>query len=398
MISSQDLYSYKEECCGCELCALACNHNVISMQPDSNGFLYPQIDNPAACVNCRRCVNLCPIKHSSRSSRQFLHGFGGSATFDSDVRKSASGGLSYSIGRKFIEKGGIVYGVEYTDDCRLVKFSRAVDLIELERFRTSKYVQARKYDIYQNVKEDLRMGAKVLFVGLSCEVSALYNFLSKEYEGLYTIALMCHGTTSPRVHREFCDALQEEYQSKIQSFSVRHKIDGWKPYYIKANFTNGRTYIEQFVKTDYEIAFKYLKRPSCYSCKFKLRNQNFGFKADLIIGDFHGARPTDAFFNKWGASRFYSTSDKGLDLIESVKEVFCYYPISLKNLYNSSPVLNYPTQKLLFSSYYANLFSKHNLHKASSNLLIKVMYKYYQPISKKYHECVKRISARLKKI
>lgn len=398
MIKQKELYSTKEDCCGCELCSLACNNNVLSMRPDGNGFLYPMIANPAACIDCKRCISICPEKKSVRPARQFLSGFGGYAKIESNVIKSASGGLSYTIGRKFIENGGIVYGVAYDDDCRLARYNRATTISELERFRTSKYFQAHKGKIYSLVKHDLREAKLVLFVGLPCEVSALYNYLVKDYDNLYTISLMCHGITSPRVHQEFCDGLESLYQSRLKSFSVRHKVNGWKPYYIKAEFENGQTYLEQFVKTDYEVAFKYLKRPSCTSCKFKLRNPDFGFKADIIIGDYHGARPIDVFYNKWGASRFYSTSDKGLKLIEGVKDEFCYYPISMKNLYNSSPVLNFPTKKMLFCSYYSYLFSKHNLHKASSNKLIKYLYKYYQPISKKFHYYVNCICAILNKI
>ena len=33
-----------EECCGCTACASICNHNAITMRPDTLGFLYPVVD------------------------------------------------------------------------------------------------------------------------------------------------------------------------------------------------------------------------------------------------------------------------------------------------------------------------------------------------------------------
>lgn len=396
MISQNELYTFKEECCGCELCVLSCRHKVLSMKPDSNGFLYPTIDNSADCIDCKRCVNICPTKKSVRPAMIFKKGYGGYALHEDDVKKSASGGLSYILGRKHIENGGIVYGVAYDHDCLNARYVRAATLDEAERFRTSKYFQSRKEEIYDCVKKDLQGGLSVLFVGLPCEVSALYNFLVRDYDNLFTVSLMCHGTTSPRVHQEFCDSLENSFKSRLRKFSVRHKVNGWKPYYIKAEFENGKVYLEQFVKTDYEIAFKYLKRPSCNACKFKLQNKEFGFKADMIIGDYHGAKTTDPFYNVWGASRFYITSEKGELLIKSVIGNFHYSEISLNNIYTGSPVLNHPTRKLLFSSYYSRLFSQHSLHTASSNKIVRFAAHYLQPLSKKYRYYLQRILARIK--
>ena len=395
MISLKELYASKEDCCGCELCSLACNRNVLSMQPDSNGFLYPNIINPAACIDCKRCIIVCPQKNSVRASRQFIRGYGGYAKDEKCVRKSASGGLSYTIGKKIIERGGLVYGVAYDADCRMARYIRVTNLKELERTRSSKYFQSQKHDIYVKIKKDLQNGIDVLFVGLPCEVSALYNFLSKDYKELYTISLMCHGTTSPRVHQEFCDALQNEYKSQLRNFTVRYKLNGWKPYYIKADFENGQVFYDKFINTDYEVAFKYLKRPSCTSCKFKLRNEQFGFKADMVIGDFHGAKSTDPFYNVWGASKFYVTSEKGEYLKNIISEELLSSEISLKSIYTGSPVLNYPTRKLLFSSYYSWLISKYSLHRASSNLIIRFAINFILPFTKTLRSYLQRICAKL---
>ncbi|PNV60598.1 (Fe-S)-binding protein [Clostridium sp. chh4-2] len=55
------LYNRKEECCGCTACYAICPKEAISMVEDEEGFIYPVINN-ILCIQCYRCVKVCPIK------------------------------------------------------------------------------------------------------------------------------------------------------------------------------------------------------------------------------------------------------------------------------------------------------------------------------------------------
>lgn len=55
------LFSKKEECCGCTACYAICLANAIEMISDSEGFLYPHIDDKK-CIKCGKCLKVCPIK------------------------------------------------------------------------------------------------------------------------------------------------------------------------------------------------------------------------------------------------------------------------------------------------------------------------------------------------
>ena len=49
------------------------------------------------------------------------------------------------------------------------------------------------------------------------------------------------------------------------------------------NKSNLNEFIQEFNKTEYDIAFKYLKRPSCSVCRYKLNDEEFGIIADLLL-------------------------------------------------------------------------------------------------------------------
>ena len=48
-----------EECTGCSACYNICPQKAISMVENSEGFLYPKIDE-TKCINCGKCKYICP--------------------------------------------------------------------------------------------------------------------------------------------------------------------------------------------------------------------------------------------------------------------------------------------------------------------------------------------------
>ena len=50
----------KADCCGCTACKNICPKDAIEMLEDSEGFLYPKI-NQEKCVNCGLCKKTCPV-------------------------------------------------------------------------------------------------------------------------------------------------------------------------------------------------------------------------------------------------------------------------------------------------------------------------------------------------
>lgn len=331
-MKTTDLYKKKKECCGCEACSLVCPSQIIHMQPDKEGFLYPVITDESGCINCGRCLKVCPEKSPGRNPNHLIESFGGYSCDINEVKICSSGGYATAISREFVTLGGIVYGVRYTSDFEGVAYSRAQTIEELDLFRTSKYVQAAKNGIYAKVKEDLNRGKRVLFIGLPCEVSALYHYVGRNTEELYTISLICHGPTSPKVHYDFCRTLEKNCHSKLTKFSVREKIKGWKPYYIFAEFENGKYTRFVYNKSNYGMAFIYMKRPSCSVCRYKYDDDSFGLIADLTLGDFHAVRKDMPHFNSWGVSQACVQTTKGSYLVNLIRDSCQIEPIPLERV------------------------------------------------------------------
>ena len=369
-MTTSDLYQRIQDCCGCELCTIVCSKHIIEMQEDEEGFLYPHIINEDACINCKRCLNVCPEKSAGRQPSQPQTSFGGYVNEEQAVKRSSSGGFSTAIGKAFVWEGGAVYGVRYSEDYLSIEYDRADSVEALELFRTSKYAQAYKKEVYTHVRQDLKDGRKVLFVGLPCEVSALYHFV-KDTENLYTVSLICHGPTSQKVHRQFCEGILEySHAESIQYFSQRHKKTGWKPYYLVAKFDNGAEYSHEFNKSDYDVAFKYLKRPSCATCHYKLGNAEFGLVADLVLGDYHAVRKNSKGYNSWGVSQASILTDKGEYLIGMIKEQSTMVPISREEIETTNIALRASVPLKKYRSQFAAVFVKNGLHAASKHPLV----------------------------
>ncbi len=60
-MDTSDLFAQTENCFGCSACKSICPVNAISLKSDSEGFLYPHIDEKI-CINCRSCIKVCPQK------------------------------------------------------------------------------------------------------------------------------------------------------------------------------------------------------------------------------------------------------------------------------------------------------------------------------------------------
>ncbi len=367
------LFNKKTECCGCELCSFVCPMKIIFMEEDEEGFFYPKIVEPEKCIECHRCEQVCPEKVCFQSPRQIIAVHTGYVKQDNEIKKSASGGIATAISQGFVLGNGIVYGVRYSKDFSEVYYSRAETLLELEMFRTSKYCSSKKNDIFQKVLTDLRDGHRVLFVGLPCEIAALHNLVRDKDDNLYTIELVCHGVTSPRVQKEVVANLcLQRGDFEMQEFSVRYKKEGWKPYFIFAKFGSSENFITPFRTSDYGVAFHYLKRPSCNHCRFKYSDDTYGLQADITLGDNHGVRSDDPSYNHWGSSVVFVHSEKGKELLSDCEGFINLFDATVSKVGHNRALYEAIPARINRANF-SKIFRKKGLEAACSSVGVKLI-------------------------
>ncbi len=234
------------------------------------------------------------------------------------LKESASGGVATALSEYVIGKGGVVFGVKYTEDFKGAEYYCARTLEQLKKLKGSKYIvsekslvfEGEKITVYEAVFRALSKAVPVLFVGLGCDVAGLVKYLEKrqaDRTNLYIVDLICHGPTYSEIQKEFVENLEKKYKSKVVEFSVRYKHTGWSPRYVYARFENGKIFREPFFETDFGLAFKAYTRRSCYGCRFK-GNQNV---SDISIGDYWGCSVKSPSYSKWGVSLILARTEPG---------------------------------------------------------------------------------------
>ena len=128
----------KEQCCGCMACAQVCPKLCIQMKTDEEGFIYPFIINKNQCIACGLCEKVCPILNQHKQLN--LLRFTQDGIKMDQILTSSSGGIFYALAEEIIKQDGIVFGATFNSNNELVH-SSTKSLIELEKFKGSKYLQ-----------------------------------------------------------------------------------------------------------------------------------------------------------------------------------------------------------------------------------------------------------------
>lgn len=288
------------KCTGCMLCRDICPKDAIEFK-DSLEFCNSAI-NDSLCINCNACHNVCPQNNSveKRQIKKWKQGW----AEESIRKKSSSGGFASAIMRAFIEKGGFVCS------CRFVsgefRYMLTNDICETERFIGSKYVRSNPIGAYKDVKNRLKNGSKVLFIGLPCHVAAMKNFVGeKNSSGLYTIDLICHGTPSPNLLKMF---LKEWGYSLDRLKSIQFRQKNHFDVY-----TEHKNIVGAGIRDRYTMGFLagLFYTQNCYECKYA----DLDRISDLTIGDSWGTELSQSERKK-GISLALCYTEKGEELLD----------------------------------------------------------------------------------
>ena len=318
----EQVYKTKQDCSGCSACKHICPNGAITMQPDSEGFLYPVI-NQKSCINCKLCTDICPFTNSEMLKNGGQQNGYCCVHKDEEVLKaSTSGGAFTALSDYILEIGGVVYGADFDEDYNVVH-SRAINKAQRDRQRVSKYAQSDLKDTFVKVKNDLQNGLTVLFTGTPCQVAGLKAYLPRHLtENLYLCDLICHSIPSPLIWKEY-KAYQEAKHGggKMTKVMFRSKIHPW----TRDNSNRGFIFEmnnDGILHEDnifYDLFFKVgtIQRPACANCKFTTQNR----VAAITIADYWGIEEfSPETYTPLGVSFVIANNPKGEKLVYHIKQ------------------------------------------------------------------------------
>ena len=323
----------KKDCTGCCACVDICSHKAISLSVDNEGFWYPKVDE-SLCVDCGLCDKVCPelhVKEVNATNKETPTCFAAQHKDEAIRLDSTSGGLFSALANMMYDQGGYVAGAIYNEDFS-VRHIISNDRKDLEKIRSSKYLQSSCVDLYKAIKKLLVKNEKVLVCGCPCQMSALRLYLGKEYEQLIICDFICLGINSPKIFRKHLDSLESKYNSKIIYAKAKNKEHGWRSLTFKAMFENGKSYygsgsVDNFTR-GYLRTGSYC-RPSCYECNYKQVPRI----ADITLADFWGIENVDkSLDDNTGTSLVMCNSEKGKLFFESIQSDLKYREVDIESI------------------------------------------------------------------
>ena len=287
------------------------------MAEDNEGFLYPQVDT-SKCVDCHLCEKVCPVINQDEA-RTPLEVYAAKNS-DDDIRlKSSSGGIFTLLAEQTIKGGGVVFGACWDKDWN-VKHDYIDNISDLQRFRSSKYLQSVIGDNYLKAEQFLKTGRKVMFTGTPCQIAGLKHFLRKEYDNLLAVEVICHSVPSPGVWQQYLTTRLHTLKwnkSDIRNISFRDKKTGWKTYSFVIENNDGNSFTELSSKNAFMRGFlaDLYTRPSCHACPAKQLRSG----SDLTLGDFWGIESLmPEIDDDKGVSAIIVNSDKGKQVLHNI--------------------------------------------------------------------------------
>lgn len=323
----------KKNCCGCSACVQRCPKQCIRLEEDTEGFLYPQVDEET-CIKCGLCEKVCPILNQA-DKLSVLEVLAVKNPNDEERMNSSSGGVFLPLAREVINQGGVVFGAVY-DESWEVHHVYAEKIEDVYPMMGSKYLQSKIGNSFKDAERFLKQGREVLFVGSPCQIAGLRTYLrNKQYSNLLAVDFLCHGVPSPGVWRRYLAETYGGYdakeQSRLQATAGKNSVllsslnatspigdikfrdkreSGWKKFrFVVRQKSASKADQNTVLSSDIHYMNPFMRgflsdiylRPSCYACKCK----NGVNHSDMTIADFWGINQIAPEFD----------DDKGVGLV-----------------------------------------------------------------------------------
>ena len=333
----------KEQCSGCGLCVHLCPSGKMRMAADGEGFDYPARDG-ADCGGCRQCALPCPARTEESPAPGGNRYLGVRSLSRPDRERSSSGGFFPALADYVLRQGGVVFGAAF-DENFVLRHRAARSPAELAGMIGSKYIQSRQDAVWPALKDALAAGQWALYTGTPCQCEAVRRYAARlglPADRLILMDLVCYGTPSPGVWRDYVRYLEKKHGGRLTDYRFRDKSQGDHGRFVRYEI-GGRVYTSPLLADLYNALYfsNYIIRPSCHHCPFTTVDR----RSDLTVGDFWGiehVRPD--FDDGMGVSMVILRSEKAERLWSAIASQFAWFACGERDvLQKEQPRLRTPT-------------------------------------------------------
>lgn len=305
-------------CTGCGACVTKCPTSAIKIQLDGQGR-FKAFVNSEKCINCSKCLANCPVINPKYENNPTPACYAFDTNEQLNMTSATAGGFQI-LANHFINNGDKVVGAGWVPDVHgnytTVKHIMVDNTDDLKYLYKSKYLQSDMNNIYEQTKQELEKGTKVLFSGVSCQIAGLYSMLNKNYENLYTIDLICHHAPSQGYFKKYLDEQFGENNVKEFDFRAKNNNDRYS-LNLRAKLNSG----EEIFKSHWEDSFcklfheRYIMDECCEHCRFA----KYPKQGDITLGDFHRIEQVDPDFLDFRTEAILINNKKGEELLNILK-------------------------------------------------------------------------------
>lgn len=276
---------------------------------------------------------------------------------DKLLNMSSSGGMFIPLSDHFLENGGAVACAVYNYKTSQTEFELITQKSERDKAIGSKYMQSILGNIFRECENWLKNndGKNLLFVGMGCQADGFRSYAEIKgfRERVYIVDIVCHGSPSPKLWRDYAAFTEEKQGGNIQYLTFKDKRNGWKTPYAMVKINDREIPISDYVRIFYS---KCVLRPSCHVCPYTTTER----KTDMTIGDFWGIENVHKdFYDPKGNSLVLVHTLKGKELFDSIKGSLEYIESNVENCLQ--PNLVKPTEMSVRRGEFWNDYNDHDI-------------------------------------
>lgn len=243
--------------------------------------------------------------------------------------QSSSGGVYTALSNCFFSNGDAVACAVYNLETSQTEYRLLTCLEEQGLARGSKYMQSIPGDIFSKCTKWLEdnKNKKIMFIGMGCQTAGFLSYAKMKgfYDRVLGVDIICHGSPSPMIWRDYAKQMETKYDGSITSLTFKDKRNGWNTPMAYIDIGGKEISIADYVSLYYAHC---ILRPSCHRCPYATVERD----TDITIGDYWGIeKALPDFYSPNGNSLVLIHTEKGKKLFEEAKTDLLFCESSIEN-------------------------------------------------------------------